>query len=173
MRPISPLCLSKIPEKLVFSAVYFHRTESQLLSDRQSGHRSGHSTQLQLMHLTHKLYNEFDEGRDMMAVFLNISKHFDKIWHDELIHKCKNDFLLSGTILQWLRSYLTDRTQKVRVADAFSTTETIRAGCSQGSVLEPLLALMYLDGLTGKVTNEILFYADDSSLYAKRANRAV
>ena len=166
-RPISLLsCLSKILEKLVFSAVYSHITENQLLSDRQSGYRSGHSTQLQLMYLTHKLYKELDEGRDMTAVFLDISKYFDKIWHDGLLHKCKNDFLLSGTILQWLGSYLTDRTQQVRVGDAFSTAETIRAGCPQGSVLGPLLALMYLDGLTDKVTNEILFYADDTSLYA-------
>ena len=78
----------------------------------------------------------------------------------------KNDFLLSGTILQWLRSYLTDRTQQVRVGDVFSTAETIRAGCPQGSVPGPLLALMYWYGLTDKVANEILFYADDTSLYA-------
>ena len=118
------------------------------------------------MFLTHTPYNELDEGRDMTAVFLDISKYFDKIWHDGLLHKCKNDFLLSGTNLQWLGSYLTDRTQQIRVGDAFSTAETIRAGCPQGSVLGPLLALMYLDGLTDKVTNEILFYADDTSLYA-------
>ena len=102
----------------------------------------------------------------MTAIFLDISKYFDKIWHDGLLFKCKYDFFLSGPLLLWLKSYLTNRSQQVKVGDSFSATKTTNAGCPQGSVLGPLLALMYLDGLTDKVTNEILFYADDTSLYA-------
>ena len=173
-RPISLLsCLSKILERLVFSSIYSHLTDNNLLSDRQSGYRSGHSTQLQLMYLNHNLYKQLDEGRDMTAVFLDISKYFDKIWHDGLLYKCKNDFFLSGKLLLWLKSYLANRTQRVRVGDALSVTKTVNAGCPQGSVLGPLLALMYLDGLTDKVTNEILFYADDTSLYASHTTEDI
>ena len=166
-RPISLLsCLSKILEKLVFSSVYSHITSNNLLSDRQSGYRTGHSTQLQLVYLTHNIYRHLDEGRDVTAIYLDISKYFDKIWHDGLLYKCKNEFFIAGPLLSWLQSYLTDRRQRVRVGDAFSSTKNIKAGCPQGSVLGPLLALMYLDGLRHNVTNEILLYADDTSIHA-------
>ena len=166
-RPISLLsCLSKILEKLVYSSIYSHLNENDLLSDRQSGYRAGHSTQLQLTYLTHNIYQYLDSGRDVTAIYLDISKYFDKIWHEGLLYKCKNDFFISGSLLSWLKSYLTDRTQRVRVGDAFSTTKTIRAGVPQGSVLGPLFAVMYLDGLRHKVTNEILLYADDISIHA-------
>ena len=102
----------------------------------------------------------------MTAVYLDISKYFDKIWHDGLLHKCKNEFSISGTLLSWLKSYLTNRQQKVRIGDNVSLTKTISSGCPQGSVLGPLLALMYLNGLTKEVTNDILLYADDTSIHA-------
>ena len=166
-RPISLLsCLSKILEKLVYSSRYSHLTGNNLISDRQSGYRAGHSTQLQLTYLTHNIYRYLDSGRDVTAIYLDISKYFDKIWHEGLLYKCKNDFFISGSLFSWLKSYLTDRTQRVRVGDAFSTTKMIKAGVPQGSVLGPLLALMYLDGLRHNLTNEILLYADDTSIHA-------
>ena len=92
-RPISLLsCLSKILEKLVYSSIYSHLNENDLLSDRQSGYRAGHSTQLQLTYLTHNIYQYLDSGRDVTAIYLDISKYFDKIWHEGLLYKCKNDF---------------------------------------------------------------------------------
>ena len=173
-RPISLLsCLSKILEKLVFSAIYSHLTENSLLSDRQSGYRTGHSTQLQLTYLTHNIYRHLDTGHDVTAIYLDISKYFDKIWHDGLLYKCQHEFNISGPVLLWLKSYLTNRTQRVRIGNTLSSTEPIKAGCPQGSVLGPLLALMYLDGLKDKVTNEILFYADDISLHASHTKNDI
>ena len=166
-RPISLLsCLSKVLEKLVFSAVYSHLSSGNLLSEKQSGYRPHHSTEIQLTYLTHNIYKNLDEGRDVTAVYLDISKYFDKIWHDGLLHKCKHEFFISGTLLSWLKSYLTERQQKVRIDDNFSLTKTINSGVPQGSVLGPLLALMYLNGLTKEVTNDILLYADDTSIHA-------
>ena len=166
-RPISLLsCLSKILEKLVFSSIYSHISSKNLLSERQSGYRPHHSTEIQLTYLTHNIYKNLDEGRDVTAVYLDISKYFDKIWHDGLLHKCKNEFSISGTLLSWLKSYLTNRQQKARIGDNVSLTKTISSGCPQGSVLGPLLALMYLNGLTKEVTNDILLYADDTSIHA-------
>ena len=150
----------------MFSSIYSHLTFHNLLSDKQSGYRPHHSTEIQLTYLTHNIHRHLDEGRDVTAIYLDISKYFDKIWHDGLLHKCKNEFFLSGSLLSWLRSYLTNRQQKVRIGDEFSLTKSIESGCPQGSVLGPLLALMYLNGLTNKVTNDILLYADDTSLYA-------
>ena len=170
-RPISLLpCLSKILEKIVFNRIYEHSITHHLLTEKQSGYRPHHCTQLQLMYLTHNLYKSLDGGRDMTAVFLDISKYFDKIWHEGLIFKCKNEFFISGSLLSWLNSYLTDRRQKVRIEDAHSNTLTLNAGCPQGSVLGPLLALIYLNGLADLTTNDILFYADDTSIYTTHKN---
>ena len=112
------------------------------------------------------MYKSLDEGQDITHIYLDISKFFDKIWHKGLLFKCEHDFKISGSLLEWLTTYLSDRRQKVRVGDSFSTTKKLEAGCPQGSVLGPLLALMYLDGLANKVTNDVIFYADDTSLYA-------
>ena len=166
-RPISLLpCLSKVFEKIIFQHIYTHLNTNNLLTDRQSGYRPNHSTQLQLMYLTHTLHQTLDSRQDFTAIYLDISKYFDKIWHGGLIQKCRKDFGITGSLLAWLKSYLSDRTHQVKVSETFSETRTINAGCPQGSVLGPLLALMYLDGLSHRTKHEILFFADDTLLYA-------
>ena len=166
-RPISLLpCLSKVFGRLVFKHIYKHLTDHQLLSPKQSGYRPGHSTQIQLLHLTQSMYSNIDNGNDFTAVYLDISKYFDRIWHNGLLLKCEYEFGISGSLLNWIRSYLKDRQQRVRVEGTFSQNVTINAGCPQGSVLGPLLALMYLNNLTTKISNEALLFADDISLYA-------
>ena len=166
-RPISLLsCLSKVLEKLVFSRIYEHLTINHLLSDKQSGYRPHHSTQLQLVHMTHDLYKALDQRHDFTTVYLDITKYFDKIWHEGLLYKCQKEFYITGTLLSWIKSYLTNRQHRVKVGDALSSTKTINTGCPQGSILGPLLAILYLDGLADKTENTALFYADDISLYA-------
>ena len=119
-RPISILpCLSTIFGKIIFTRVYQHITELSLLSDRQSGYRPGHNTQLQLMYLTDRLYSSLDEGRDCTTIYLDISKYFEKIWHAGLLAKCEKEFGLTGNLLTWLRSYLTDRRQTVDIKSLF------------------------------------------------------
>ena len=166
-RPISLLpCLSKIHEKIIFNHIYTHITTNQLLSDKQSGYRPKHSTQLQLTYLTQNLYKSLDDKNDFTAIYLDISRYFDTIWHDGLLSKCKNEFNISGTLLNWINSYLTHREQKVSINNALSTLQSTNAGVPQGSVLGPLLALIFLNGLSDVTTNDVLFYTDDTSLYA-------
>ena len=166
-RPISILsALSKVFEKIVCQKIYFHITQHSLLSEKQSGYRQHHSTEQQLIYLAHNLYKSLDSGRDFTAIYLDIAKYFDKIWHLGLLCKCKNEFGLSGKLLEWLESYLKDRKQRVQIKNTFSNTKTVNAGCPQGSVLGPLLALIYLNGLSDRTRNDILFFADDTSLYA-------
>ena len=166
-RPISLLPnLSKILEKLVFNKIYKHLSDHNLITEKQSGYRPGHSTHIQLLYLTHQLYSALNENNNFTAVFLDISKYFDKIWHEGLIAKCETQFNISGSLLAWLKSYLKDRSQVVRVGSSISGPQKIQAGCPQGSVLGPLLALMYLNDLSKLTKNEALFYADDTSLYA-------
>ena len=173
-RPINILAaISKIFEKIVHKHIYSHLTDNEMLNDKQSGYRKGHSTEKQLLYLTHHLYKSLDSGQDFTAVYLDISKYFDKIWHEGLLYKCKNDFGITDSLLKWLTSYLSDRKHRVLLGDCYSTTLTINTGCPQGSVLGPLLALMYLDGLSKETTNDMLLFADDTSIYAKHTTQNI
>ena len=172
-QPISLLpCISKNFEKIIFNHIYSHISGNNLFTDKQSGYRPNHSTQLQLFYLTHNLYKALDIGNDFTAIFLDISKYFDKIWHVGLLHKCKILFGITGSLHNWLESYLTDRSIKVCVENSTSRPLLINAGCPQGSVLGPLLALIYLNDLAGKTHNDSLFYADDTSLYASYSRQS-
>ena len=166
-RPISLLSsISKIFERIVHKRIYSHLIEHSLLTDKQSGYRRNHSTEQQLLYLTHNMYKSLDSGRDFTAIYLDISKYFDKIWHKGLLYKCTHDFGITDSLFHWLKSYLSDRKQRVQINGTFSNSQTINAGCPQGSVLGPLLALMYLNGLAERTKNDILLFADDTSLYA-------
>ena len=120
-RPISLLpTLSKILEKIVFAKIYSHLIKNNLLTEKQSGYRPGHSTQIQLLYLTHQLYSALDDNKNFTAIFLDISKYFDKIWHEALLTKCEIQYGISGPLLSWLTCYLTDRTQVVRIGSSIS-----------------------------------------------------
>ena len=165
-RPISLLpCVSKILEKLMYKRIYEHINTNGLLTDRQSGYRPGHSTQLQLIYLTDTLYKSLDQSEDFTIVYLDISRYFEKIWHDGLLAKCKAEFGIRGQVLRWLGAYLDDRSQSVQVGEHQSGPLTLKAGVPQGSVLGPLLAIMYLNGLNKTTLHPMLFFADDSSLH--------
>ena len=114
-RPISllPIC-GKIFEKVIFDAIYEHLTDNQLLTPNQSGFRPGDSTINQLLYITHRIYAAFEEfpSRETRAVFLDISKAFDKVWHDGLILKLKNPGI-SGPLLALIKSYLSDRSKEL------------------------------------------------------------
>ena len=115
--------------------------------------------------MTYNLYKALDQKQDFTIVYLDITKYFDRIWHVGLLYKCQTDFCITGTVLDWLNSHLTDRRHRVKIGDALSLTKTINTGCPQGSILGPLLAILYLDGLADKTENTALLYADDISLY--------
>ena len=167
-RPISLLsCLSKIFEKLMFARIYNHIDCNALLSPKQSGYRPGHNTELQLTYINDRLYRALDAGDDYSIIYLDISRYFEKIWHEGLLAKCDTEFGIRGKHLDWLSSYLSDRSQKVKVGETESGQRRLVAGVPQGSVLGPLLAIMYLNGLSEVTHNEMLFFADDSSIHAR------
>ena len=121
------------------------------------------------MYLTHNLYRSPDIGHEFSAIYLDISKYFNKIWHKGLLFKCKHEFGISVQLLDWLTSYLKDRKQRVKIGDKLSTTQIINSGCPQGSALGPLLALIYLNKLSTRIQNDFLLFADDTSIYASYA----
>jgi hypothetical protein len=113
--------------------------------------------------LTDLIYNGLDDKSDVLITFLDISKAFDRVWHPGLIHKLK-EFGISGPLLNWLTDYLTNRTQRVVIAGKQSTTKPINAGVPQGSILGPLLFLIFINDIIDKLENHIFLFADDATL---------
>ena len=110
-RPISllPIC-GKLLEKIIFNKLYCYLIDNKLLTDNQSGFRPGDSTTNQLLYLVDEIHNAFDDPKsdEVRAVFLDISKAFDKVWHEGLLHKLKSNGI-SGELLSFFESYLSNR----------------------------------------------------------------
>ena len=170
-RPISLLpSMSKVFEKIVYNRIYEHLIFNNILTDRQSGYRQNHGTYTQLLYLIHSLHFSLDKSKDFSIIYLDISRYFDTIWHQGLLAKCEQLCELKGTLLHWLESYLHNRTHSVVVENSVSKIRMINAGCPQGSVLGPLLALIYLNDLDGTTENELFLFADDTILFKSHAH---
>ena len=126
------------------------------------------SCALQLLSITHEIYKSFDyhPPTDMRGTFLDISKAFDKVWHEGLIYKLKT-YGVEGNLLKVLENYLTDCQQKVVLHGRTSSWQNVYTGVSQGSVLGPLLFLIYINDLPDELTSMCKIFADDTSLFSK------
>ena len=166
-RPISLLPIfGKIFEKLICDSLYSHLVSHELLNPNQSGFRPGDSTVNQLLSITHTIFKAFDcnPPLDVRTVYLDISKAFDRVWHDGLIYKFKRCGV-SGQLLLLIQSFLKDRKQRTVLNGQSSTWGDISAGVPQGSILGPLFFLVYINDLAvGLKCNDKLF-ADDTSLF--------
>ena len=119
-------------------------TENNLISPNQSGFRPGDSCVNQLLAIAHKIYKSFDEGFEVSGVFLDISKAFNKVWHEGLLLKL-NQNGISGNLLKLLRDFLSCQKQRVVLNVQHSSWDNVTAGDPQGSILGSLWFLIYID----------------------------
>ena len=163
-RPVSLLVsLSKVCEKVVFLDVYNFLNNTGFFYRFQSGFRPGDSTVMQLIFVVNKIYQALEKGNEVRAVFLDISKAFDNVWHKGLLAKLKSTGI-NGPLLQWFESYLTERYQRVTIEGTSSDWARIEAGVPQGPVLGPLLFLIYINDIADNVSSTCFLFADDSLL---------
>ena len=139
--------------------------ENKLISSNQSGFKPGDSCINQLLSITHEIYKSFDVGLEVRSVFLDISKAFDKVWHDGIIYKLTENGI-SGNLLNLLEDFLKERKQRVVLNRQVSTWKNINAGVPQGSILGPLLFLIYINDFTEGLTTNVKLFADDTSLFS-------
>ena len=139
--------------------------ENDLISQYQSGFKPGDSCINQLLSITHKIYQSFDEGFDVGSVFLDIFKAFDKVWHDGLIFKLKQNGV-SRNLLNLLSNFLRNRKQKVVLNGHTSSWADVNAEVPQGSILGPVLFLIYINDLADGLSSNAKLFADDTSLFS-------
>ena len=168
-RPVSNLpFLSKILEKVVLKQILEHLDRNNLQISFQSAYRKNHSTETALLRTTNDLLHVIDNGRTTILSLLDLSAAFDTIDHSILISRLQHTFGFSGTVLLWFTTYLKNRKQKVSVGNVTSSERELPFGVPQGSVLGPVLFVLYTSPLSNTIERHNLayhMYADDTEIY--------
>ena len=168
-RPVSNLSfLSKVIEKVVLKQLFEYLNCHSLLSPNQSAYRPCHSTETALLKVTNDILLALDRGDVSLLTLLDLSAAFDTVDHKIMAETLQSHFGISGKALSWFQSYMTDRTQSVSINENSSDPVNLVFGVPQGSVLGPVLFVMYTRPLLSLIdTHSVLnqSFADDTQLY--------
>ena len=155
----------------MFGSLYEHFSLHEMLNPSPSCFRPGDSTINQLIFIVHSIFVAFDcsPPLDVRSVYLDISKAFDRVWHDGLIYKIRQTGV-SGQLLSLIQSFLADRMQRTVLNGKASQWDKISAGVPQGSILGSLFFFVYINDLTTDLKCIVKLFADDTSLFSVAHN---
>ena len=164
-RPISltSIC-SKLIEHIVYSSICKFLEDNDILTPRQHGFRPGHSCETQLILAIDDWSRALDLGLRTDVAIFDFSKAFDSVSHRRLLAKIES-YGIRGTTLSWIKSFLSDRLQRVVINGSQSPWSPVISGVPQGTVLGPLLFLLYINDITAGIRSDIRLFADDCILY--------
>jgi hypothetical protein len=164
-RPVSlTSVVCKVLERILKDRLVIHLEENQLMHKSQHGFTKGRSCLTNLLTYLEDVTRAVDEGHALDAVYLDFSKAFDKVPHKRLLHKLKAHGI-GGKILQWINSWLNGRMQKVVLNGNESSEASVLSGVPQGSVLGPILFIIFVNDMDLPLNAKILKFADDAKVY--------
>jgi hypothetical protein len=170
-RPVSILpVFSKLFERLMYDRLMNFSTANNLLYKYQFGFRCNYSTSMALVTLVDKIMSAIDNGNMVVGVFLDFQKAFDTVNHNILLNKLYK-YGIRGVAFNWLKDYLSNRYQYVTFDNHDSQKKLIKCGVPQGSILGPLLFLLYINDITN-VSDTIfpIIFADDTNIFLTGKN---
>ena len=163
-RPVSlTSVLCKIMESFVREAMLHHLIENNLLTKKQYGFLTGRSTTLQLLHYLDRCAESVSKGCVVDAIYLDFAKAFDTVPHRRLIGKLQA-YGIKGEMLKWVESFLSERVQEVLVNGSHSARAQVLSGIPQGSVLGPILFVLYINDLPDMLKSDCYLFADDTKI---------
>ena len=171
-RPVSLTCVcSKVMEHVIVSQVNRHLESLGILDRNQHGFRRGLSTETQLIDFIQELHTGTANGKQVDAVVMDFSKAFDKVAHNRLLYKI-DKYGIQGKTAAWIKDFLSGKTQRVALEGQFSGEVPVTSGVPQGSVLGPLLFLLYINDISTNITSQIRLFADDTIIYRPVTSQA-
>ena len=170
-RPISLLpALSKILERIIYKRLFCYLSQLNILQDSQFGFRPGLSSYMALLEAYNKIVSDMDDRKYSLGIFLDLSKAFDTLNHDILLSKLHH-YGVRGIALEWFKSYLSDRSQFTVFNSQNSCISNLTCGVPQGSILGPLLFIIYINDIVFSSNYfKFIIFADDTNLLASDRN---
>ena len=169
-RPVSLTSIvGKCLEKIVREKIIDFMKDNSLFSNRQYGFISGRSTQLQLLEVLDKWTEALDEGQSIDCIYMDYAKAFDTVPHRRLIYKLES-YGINPKAVSWIENFLRNRTQQVIVQGEESSWKPVTSGIPQGSVLGPILFVIFINDLPDCVTSDAYLFADDTKIFRVIAN---